>query len=44
MVVTLPPGEDVKPWASAGATWTVTDFGLAPTRAEVLEAIDAGPA
>ncbi|MGH3297645.1 MAG: LLM class flavin-dependent oxidoreductase, partial [Trebonia sp.] len=35
VVVTIPPGQDVKPWARAGATWVVTDFGLQPTRAEV---------
>ena len=27
----------------AGATWTVTDFGMQPTQARVLEVIDAGP-
>jgi alkanesulfonate monooxygenase SsuD/methylene tetrahydromethanopterin reductase-like flavin-dependent oxidoreductase (luciferase family) len=44
MVVTIPPGQDVKPWAQAGATWTLTDFGLQPTQAEVCEVIDSGPA
>ena len=44
VVVDLPPGEDAAPWESAGATWTVTDLGLQPTRAEVREVIDAGPA
>jgi alkanesulfonate monooxygenase SsuD/methylene tetrahydromethanopterin reductase-like flavin-dependent oxidoreductase (luciferase family) len=44
VVVDLPPGQDSSPWARAGATWTVTDFGLQPTQAEVREVIDAGPA
>jgi alkanesulfonate monooxygenase SsuD/methylene tetrahydromethanopterin reductase-like flavin-dependent oxidoreductase (luciferase family) len=44
VVVAIPPGQDVKPWARAGATWTLTDFGLQPTRARVREAIDSGPA
>jgi len=44
MVVTIPPGKDVKPWAQAGATWILTDFGLQPTQAEVREVIDSGPA
>ena len=44
MVVTIPPGKDVKPWAQAGATWILTDFGLEPTQAEVREVIDSGPA
>ena len=43
VVVAVPPGEDVQPWARAGATWTVTDFGIQPGRAEVGEVIDAGP-
>ena len=42
VVVGIPPGDDVEPWAGAGATWTVTDFGMQPTRAEVREVIDAG--
>jgi alkanesulfonate monooxygenase SsuD/methylene tetrahydromethanopterin reductase-like flavin-dependent oxidoreductase (luciferase family) len=44
VVVTIPPGEDVKPWTRAGATWTLTDFGLQPTRAEVRAVIGSGPA
>jgi alkanesulfonate monooxygenase SsuD/methylene tetrahydromethanopterin reductase-like flavin-dependent oxidoreductase (luciferase family) len=44
VVVGIPPGDDVEPWAEAGATWMVTDFGMQPTRAEVREVIDAGPA
>jgi alkanesulfonate monooxygenase SsuD/methylene tetrahydromethanopterin reductase-like flavin-dependent oxidoreductase (luciferase family) len=44
VVVTIPPGEDVKPWARAGATWTLTDFGLQPTQAEVRAVIGSGPA
>jgi hypothetical protein len=44
LVVTIPPGQDVKPWARAGATWMLTDFGLQPTQAEVRAVIDSGPA
>jgi alkanesulfonate monooxygenase SsuD/methylene tetrahydromethanopterin reductase-like flavin-dependent oxidoreductase (luciferase family) len=44
VVVGIPPGGDAEPWAQAGATWTVTDFGMQPTRAEVRKVIDAGPA
>jgi len=43
VVVSVPPGGDVAPWARAGATWTVTDFGIEPTLAQVREAVDAGP-
>jgi alkanesulfonate monooxygenase SsuD/methylene tetrahydromethanopterin reductase-like flavin-dependent oxidoreductase (luciferase family) len=43
VIVDLPPGEDPGPWARAGATWAVTDFGIQPTQAEVREVIDAGP-
>jgi alkanesulfonate monooxygenase SsuD/methylene tetrahydromethanopterin reductase-like flavin-dependent oxidoreductase (luciferase family) len=44
LVVDLPPGTDPTPWASAGATWLVTDFGSHPPLAEVRAAIEAGPA
>jgi alkanesulfonate monooxygenase SsuD/methylene tetrahydromethanopterin reductase-like flavin-dependent oxidoreductase (luciferase family) len=44
IVVTIAPGQDLKPWAQAGATWTLTDFGLQPTQAEVREVINSGPA
>ena len=44
IVVTIAPGQDLKPWAQAGATWTLTDFGLRPTQAEVREVIGSGPA
>jgi alkanesulfonate monooxygenase SsuD/methylene tetrahydromethanopterin reductase-like flavin-dependent oxidoreductase (luciferase family) len=43
VVVDLPPGEDPAPWARAGATWTVTDFGMQPSKAYVREVIDEGP-
>ena len=36
-------GTDPAPWAEAGATWCLTGFGCQPTRAEVEEAIEAGP-
>jgi alkanesulfonate monooxygenase SsuD/methylene tetrahydromethanopterin reductase-like flavin-dependent oxidoreductase (luciferase family) len=44
VIVGLRPGEDPVPWARACATWTVTDFGMQPTQAQVREVIDAGPA
>jgi alkanesulfonate monooxygenase SsuD/methylene tetrahydromethanopterin reductase-like flavin-dependent oxidoreductase (luciferase family) len=43
VVVDLPPGEDPALWARAGATWTVTDFGMQPSQDQVREVIDAGP-
>jgi alkanesulfonate monooxygenase SsuD/methylene tetrahydromethanopterin reductase-like flavin-dependent oxidoreductase (luciferase family) len=43
IVVESEPGEDPAPWIAAGATWHLTSFGRQPTRAEVEEAIDAGP-
>jgi alkanesulfonate monooxygenase SsuD/methylene tetrahydromethanopterin reductase-like flavin-dependent oxidoreductase (luciferase family) len=43
VVVGASPGEDVTPWAQAGATWMVADFGVQPRLAQVREAIDAGP-
>jgi alkanesulfonate monooxygenase SsuD/methylene tetrahydromethanopterin reductase-like flavin-dependent oxidoreductase (luciferase family) len=43
LIVGIAPGEDLQPWAQAGATWLVTDLGTSPTLAEVREAIDAGP-
>jgi alkanesulfonate monooxygenase SsuD/methylene tetrahydromethanopterin reductase-like flavin-dependent oxidoreductase (luciferase family) len=42
-VVTNPPDTDVRPWATAGATWCLTGFGPEPTEARVRAAIDAGP-
>jgi len=41
VVVNVEPGEDPRPWAEAGATWCLTDFGPTPTEAEVRAAIDA---
>jgi hypothetical protein len=43
VIVDLPPGGDPGPWEQAGATWTVTDFGMQPTTAEVRKVIDEGP-
>jgi alkanesulfonate monooxygenase SsuD/methylene tetrahydromethanopterin reductase-like flavin-dependent oxidoreductase (luciferase family) len=43
VVVTDPPGPDREPWIAAGATWCLTEFGPQPRRAEVEDAIDAGP-
>lgn len=42
VIVDLPPDEDPAPWAKAGATWAVTDFGLRPTRSAVLAVINRG--
>ena len=43
VVVEMPPGQDPAPWAQAGATWVLTEFGKQPRAAQVEEAIDAGP-
>jgi alkanesulfonate monooxygenase SsuD/methylene tetrahydromethanopterin reductase-like flavin-dependent oxidoreductase (luciferase family) len=43
LVAESPAGTDPAPWADAGATWCLTGFGRQPTRAEVEEAIEAGP-
>jgi alkanesulfonate monooxygenase SsuD/methylene tetrahydromethanopterin reductase-like flavin-dependent oxidoreductase (luciferase family) len=43
VVVAVAPDDDPDPWTRAGATWTVTDFGMQPTLAEVRAVIDAGP-
>jgi alkanesulfonate monooxygenase SsuD/methylene tetrahydromethanopterin reductase-like flavin-dependent oxidoreductase (luciferase family) len=37
------PDADPGPWERAGATWTVTDFGMQPTRAQVSAVIEEGP-
>jgi alkanesulfonate monooxygenase SsuD/methylene tetrahydromethanopterin reductase-like flavin-dependent oxidoreductase (luciferase family) len=39
----IPAGGDPAPWIAAGATWCLTGFSRQPTRAEVEEAIEAGP-
>jgi len=43
LVVSLMPGQNPRPWELAGATWTVTDFGMQPTQASVLSTIETGP-
>jgi alkanesulfonate monooxygenase SsuD/methylene tetrahydromethanopterin reductase-like flavin-dependent oxidoreductase (luciferase family) len=43
LVVENPAGTDLEPWVAAGATWCLTSFGPQPARAEVAEAIEAGP-
>jgi alkanesulfonate monooxygenase SsuD/methylene tetrahydromethanopterin reductase-like flavin-dependent oxidoreductase (luciferase family) len=43
LVAEIDPGDDVAPWADAGATWVVTSFGSTPKRDDVAAAIDAGP-
>jgi alkanesulfonate monooxygenase SsuD/methylene tetrahydromethanopterin reductase-like flavin-dependent oxidoreductase (luciferase family) len=42
LVAGIEPGEDPRPWASAGATWVLTGFGSQPRAAQVREAIQAG--
>ena len=43
VAVDIAPDGDPDPWARAGATWILTDFGRQPTRALVRAVIDAGP-
>jgi alkanesulfonate monooxygenase SsuD/methylene tetrahydromethanopterin reductase-like flavin-dependent oxidoreductase (luciferase family) len=43
VVVDVEPGDAVEPWEAAGATWVLTGFESSPRRAEVGEAIEAGP-
>jgi alkanesulfonate monooxygenase SsuD/methylene tetrahydromethanopterin reductase-like flavin-dependent oxidoreductase (luciferase family) len=43
VVVANPPDIDPAPWAAAGATWCLTDFGRQPTEDAVRAAIDDGP-
>ena len=44
VVVGVEPGDDPNRWGRAGATWSVTDFGLQPSLAQVRAVIEAGPA
>lgn len=44
LVVQIGAGEDPAPWAAAGATWVLTEFGPAPLADDVREAIRTGPA
>jgi hypothetical protein len=43
VVVAVAPDDDPGPWERAGATWTVTEFGMQPTLAQVRAVIYAGP-
>jgi alkanesulfonate monooxygenase SsuD/methylene tetrahydromethanopterin reductase-like flavin-dependent oxidoreductase (luciferase family) len=43
LVVETPPGVDVRPWHSAGATWVLTSIEPQPSEGEVREVIEAGP-
>jgi alkanesulfonate monooxygenase SsuD/methylene tetrahydromethanopterin reductase-like flavin-dependent oxidoreductase (luciferase family) len=43
LVAEMPAGADPAPWVAVGATWCLTGFSRQPTRAEVEEAIGAGP-
>jgi alkanesulfonate monooxygenase SsuD/methylene tetrahydromethanopterin reductase-like flavin-dependent oxidoreductase (luciferase family) len=44
VIVEIPPEDDPQRWERAGATWRVTYLGLEPTKAQLLQVIDAGPA
>ena len=45
ITVAVSPSTDVRPYATAGATWCLTDFDPATLRlADVRAVIDAGPA
>jgi alkanesulfonate monooxygenase SsuD/methylene tetrahydromethanopterin reductase-like flavin-dependent oxidoreductase (luciferase family) len=43
LVIEIDPGDEVGPWAAAGATWVLTSFGLQPRADHVRETIEAGP-
>jgi alkanesulfonate monooxygenase SsuD/methylene tetrahydromethanopterin reductase-like flavin-dependent oxidoreductase (luciferase family) len=43
LVVEIEPGDDVRPWRDAGATWVLTGFGRQPRADHVRGVIDAGP-
>jgi alkanesulfonate monooxygenase SsuD/methylene tetrahydromethanopterin reductase-like flavin-dependent oxidoreductase (luciferase family) len=43
VVVEISPGDEAGPWEAAGATWVLTGFESEPRRAEVQDAIEAGP-
>ncbi len=43
LVAYLAPDQDPEPWAQAGATWSLTDFGSQPAVAQVRAVIEAGP-
>jgi alkanesulfonate monooxygenase SsuD/methylene tetrahydromethanopterin reductase-like flavin-dependent oxidoreductase (luciferase family) len=43
LVVEIEAGDDARPWAEAGATWVLTDFGRQPRVQEVREVIESGP-
>jgi alkanesulfonate monooxygenase SsuD/methylene tetrahydromethanopterin reductase-like flavin-dependent oxidoreductase (luciferase family) len=43
LVAEIPPGGDAGPWEAAGATWVLSSFERTASRAEVRDAIEAGP-
>jgi alkanesulfonate monooxygenase SsuD/methylene tetrahydromethanopterin reductase-like flavin-dependent oxidoreductase (luciferase family) len=43
LVVEVAPGDDVRPWESAGATWALTSVDPQPPAAAVFEVVEAGP-
>jgi alkanesulfonate monooxygenase SsuD/methylene tetrahydromethanopterin reductase-like flavin-dependent oxidoreductase (luciferase family) len=43
LIVEVPPGTDVRPWYSAGATWVLTSIEPQPSELEIRRIIEAGP-
>jgi alkanesulfonate monooxygenase SsuD/methylene tetrahydromethanopterin reductase-like flavin-dependent oxidoreductase (luciferase family) len=43
LVVEVPPGDEVRPWEAAGATWVLTSIDPQPPELEVRAIVDAGP-
>jgi alkanesulfonate monooxygenase SsuD/methylene tetrahydromethanopterin reductase-like flavin-dependent oxidoreductase (luciferase family) len=43
LVVEVPPGADVRPWQTAGATWVLTSIEPQPSELEIRQVIAAGP-
>lgn len=43
VVVDVDPGDDPRPWETAGATWVLTGSGSSPREADVRARIELGP-
>jgi alkanesulfonate monooxygenase SsuD/methylene tetrahydromethanopterin reductase-like flavin-dependent oxidoreductase (luciferase family) len=43
LIVEIPPGDDVRPWQTAGATWGLTSIEPQPSEREIRQIIAAGP-
>ncbi|MGI5225158.1 LLM class flavin-dependent oxidoreductase [Actinoallomurus sp. CA-142502] len=43
LVVEVPPGADVRPWESAGATWALTSIEPQTPEGKIREVIESGP-